>query len=75
MGDRRTQNTPTFSENVCVVLVRPEHDGNIGAVARSMLNFGIYDLRVIGRSGDWSEEARRRAKNACLLYTSDAADE
>ena len=64
MGDRRTQNTPTFSENVCVVLVRPEHDGNIGAVARSMLNFGIYDLRVVGRSGDWSEEARRRAKNA-----------
>ena len=64
MGDRRTQNTPTFSENVCVVLVRPEHDGNIGAVARSMLNFGIHDLRVVGRSGDWSEEARRRAKNA-----------
>ena len=64
MGNRRTQNTPTFSENVCVVLVRPEHDGNIGAVARSMLNFGIYDLRVVGRSGDWSEEARRRAKNA-----------
>ena len=64
MGDRRTQVLPTFSQNVCVILVNPEHDGNIGAVARSMLNFGINDLRVIGRDGDWSEEARRRAKNA-----------
>ena len=64
MGDRRSQVLPTFSQNVCVVLVRPEHDGNIGAVARSMLNFGINDLRVVGRDGDWSEDARRRAKNA-----------
>ena len=64
MGDRRTQNLPTFSRNVCVILVKPQHDGNIGAVARSMLNFGINDLRVVGRDGDWSEEARRRAKNA-----------
>tara|TARA_B100000678_G_C18160011_1_gene482613 strand:- start:505 stop:1158 length:654 start_codon:yes stop_codon:yes gene_type:complete len=29
-----------------------------------MLNFGINDLRVVGRDGIWSEEARRRAKNA-----------
>ena len=64
MGDRRTQVLPNFSQNVCVILVNPEHDGNIGAVARSMLNFGINDLRVIGRDGEWSEEARRRAKNA-----------
>ena len=64
MGDRRTHNLPTFSQNVCVILVNPEHDGNIGAVARSMLNFGINDLRVVGRDSDWSEEARRRAKNA-----------
>jgi TrmH family RNA methyltransferase len=64
MGDRREGVLPSFSENVCVVLVNPEHDGNIGAVARSMLNFGISDLRVVGRTGDWSEEARKRAKNA-----------
>ena len=64
MGDRRTHNLPTFSQNVCVILVNPEHDGNIGAVARSMLNFGINDLRVVGRDSDWSEVARRRAKNA-----------
>jgi len=64
MGDRRSRVTPSFSEKVCIVLVRPEHDGNIGAVARSMLNFGFCDLRVVGRSGDWTEETRRRAKNA-----------
>ena len=45
-------------------MVNPEHDGNIGAVARSMLNFGIKDLRVVGRSGEWSDETRKRAKNA-----------
>ena len=64
MGDRREGMLPSFSNNVCIVLVNPEHDGNIGAVARSMLNFGIKDLRVVGRSGEWSDETRKRAKNA-----------
>ena len=64
MGDRRGGVLPSFSDNICIVLVNPENDGNIGAVARSMLNFGINDLRIVGRSGDWSEEARKRAKNA-----------
>lgn len=64
MGDRRERVLPSFSNNICIVLVNPEHDGNIGAVARSMLNFGIKDLRVVGRSGEWSDETRKRAKNA-----------
>lgn len=64
MGDRRNGALPSFSDNVCIVLVEPENDGNIGAVARSMLNFGINNLRVVGRSGNWSEETRKRAKNA-----------
>ena len=29
-----------------------------------MLNFGISDLRIIGKDGQWSEETRNRAKNA-----------
>mgnify|MGYP000184491166 CR=1 FL=1 len=58
---------PTFNDRVCIVLVEPEHDGNIGAVARSMMNFGFTDLRVVGRTGEWSEEARRRAKNSQLV--------
>ena len=48
MGERREEKLPAYSEAVCVVLVEPEHDGNIGAVARTMLNFGITDLRVVG---------------------------
>ena len=58
---------PPFNDDVCIVLVNPQNDGNIGAVARSMLNFGFTDIRVVGRSGDWSEEARNRAKNAQLV--------
>ena len=64
MGDYAEVTFPDFAENLCIVLVAPEHDGNIGAVARSMMNFGITDLRVVGRSTDWSEETRKRAKNA-----------
>lgn len=44
--------------------MNPKFDGNIGAVARSMLNFGISDLRIVGRDGDWSDETRNRAKHA-----------
>ena len=64
MGNHQKVPLPTGNKNLCIVLVNPEHDGNIGAVARSMLNFGITDLRVVGRSGEWSEEVRNRAKNA-----------
>ena len=64
MGDYAEVSFPAFATNVCIVLVAPEHDGNIGAVARSMMNFGITDLRVVGRGTDWSEETRKRAKNA-----------
>ncbi len=58
---------PEYSSSVCVVLVRPETEGNIGAVARSILNFGISDLRIVGRAGEWSQEARNRAKNAQVV--------
>ena len=64
MGDYAEVSFPAFATNVCIVLVAPEHDGNIGAVARSMMNFGIPDLRIVGRTIEWSEETRKRAKNA-----------
>ena len=67
MGERREDSQPAYSSSVCIVLVEPEHDGNIGAVARSMLNFGISDLRVVGREGDWSDETRKRAKHAQVV--------
>ena len=64
MGDHRPEPLPGFSDDICIALVKPHNDGNIGAVARSMLNFGFNNLRIVGRSGEWSEEARNRAKNA-----------
>jgi len=64
MGGRLDTDPPPGSEDICIVLVNPKFDGNIGAVARSMLNFGIRDLRIVGRHGEWSEETRNRAKHA-----------
>ena len=45
---------------VRVVLVEPKHEGNIGAVARAMRNFGFDDL-VLVRPGPIGDEARKRA--------------
>ena len=70
MGNHRKVALPHGNENLCIILVNPGHDGNIGAVARTMLNFGITDLRVVGRDGEWSEEARNRAKNAQTVLDS-----
>jgi TrmH family RNA methyltransferase len=46
-----------------VVLVEPEHDGNIGAVARSMGNFAFDDLCMVNPC-PIGEEAFKRAKHA-----------
>ena len=76
MGGRLNVESPTDSESLCIILVEPKYDGNIGAVARSMKNFGLSDLRIVGRKGEWSEEARNRAKHAqeildnCILFES-----
>ena len=75
MGDHRLIPLPVFNEDVCIVLVNPQTDGNIGAVARSMLNFGFTDLRIVGRTPDWSDEVRNRAKNAqSVLDNAQCAD-
>ncbi|MEM0157424.1 MAG: RNA methyltransferase [Thermoplasmataceae archaeon] len=36
-----------ISKTVCVVLVEPEIQGNIGAVARLLRNAGLHDLRIV----------------------------
>ena len=64
MGERLNVPLPEFGNKLCIILVKPQFDGNIGAVARTMLNFGITDLRIVGRSISWSEETRNRAKHA-----------
>ena len=45
---------------VRVVLVEPKHEGNIGAVARAMRNFGVEDF-VLVRPCPIGDEARKRA--------------
>lgn len=46
-----------------VILVRPEHMANIGAVARAMKNTGFTHLRIVGRN-QLTEEAFRLAVHA-----------
>lgn len=49
-----------------IVLVRPENEGNIGAVARSMANFDFDELCMV--SPTWiGDEARRRAKHGNFI--------
>lgn len=62
-----------------VVLVEPLNDGNVGAIARSMKNFGLEDL-VLVRPCAIGEEATKRAmhgieilKKAETVFTEDEA--
>ena len=64
MGEMLDIPPPFYSKRVSIVLVRPQFDGNIGAVARSMKNFGFSELRIVGRDNNWSDEVRNRAKHA-----------
>ena len=64
MGEMQDVPPPDYSKRISIVLVRPQFDGNIGAVARSMKNFGFSDLRIVGRAPILSEEVRNRAKHA-----------
>jgi len=49
-----------------VVLVNPKFEGNVGAVARVMANFGFDDLWMVDPC-EIGDEARRRAKHANYL--------
>lgn len=47
-----------------IILIEPEHPGNIGAVARAMNNFGFTNLVMINPKVEIDAEARCRAKHA-----------
>ncbi|HIA39597.1 MAG: hypothetical protein CXX80_01450 [Methanobacteriota archaeon] len=75
MGERRKVPLPTRRYELHVILVRPSHSGNLGAVCRAMLNFGFTSLRLIEPlCSPADEEARNRAKHAgailddCQIY-------
>lgn len=52
-----------------VVLVEPLNDGNVGAIARAMKNFGLHEL-VLVRPCAIGEEAIKRAMHATDILTS-----
>lgn len=54
-----------------VVLVRPENEGNIGAVARSMANFDFAELYLVSPV-PVGDEARKRAKHGNFILDSAA---
>lgn len=48
-----------------IILLEPENAGNIGAIARSMMNFGFDNLVIVNPKCDYlSKEAKDRAKHA-----------
>ncbi len=55
-------------ENVRVVLVRPEDDGNIGAVCRAMKTTGISSLTITGRNSFDPNAVRTLALHAFDIF-------
>ncbi len=64
MGTNSEIPHPEWNCELIIVLVEPEIEGNIGAVARCIRNFGLHNLRIIRHEGNFSDETRKRAKHA-----------
>ncbi len=45
MTDNRNNH---WQDNLCVILVEPVYKGNVGAISRTMNNFGFSELRIVG---------------------------
>src|SRR5438128_2670177 len=54
-------------KNVSVVLVAPRNPLNIGAAARAMSNFGVFDLRLVNAYDVAFREARSAVKAGHIL--------
>jgi len=57
----RFASTGKLTTRFRVVLVEPEKEGNIGAIARSMKNFGLTDLYIVSPKTPIKDEAYRYA--------------
>lgn len=53
-----------MNPDLAIVLVAPQGDANIGAAARAMKNFGLFDLRLINPAPHLTEEAAKWAMTA-----------
>src|SRR6056297_1107963 len=56
-------NNKDNSLKLSVILVNPINEGNVGAIARSMANFDLENLIIVG-SFEFNDVARSRAKHA-----------
>ena len=55
---------------IAIILVRPQLGENIGAAARSMLNFSLTDLRIVAPRDGWpNAAAMERAKGAADIVS------
>ncbi len=57
-------------ERISIVLVEPQHPGNVGSAARAMKNMGLRDLVVVAPASFDLERARWMAASAVDLLTS-----
>ena len=65
MGDRKKIPLPLSPYQLVVICVNTAHPGNLGAICRTMLNFGYNQLRLVNPLCDVDDvEARNRAKHA-----------
>ena len=64
MGDHQNLPLPNWPYTLKIILVRPSIEGNLGAIARNMLNFGFNDLHLVDSQLIIGEEARKRAKHS-----------
>ena len=58
------QSVPAALDNIRVVLVEPQHSGNIGAVARAMKNMALSRLVLVNPADHLAMEARMMAMHA-----------
>lgn len=77
MGDRQKIGLPKSSYELVIILIGTSHPGNLGAICRSMLNYGYDQLRLVNPTCQVDDiEARNRAKHAgsildnCQTYSS-----
>lgn len=76
VGERLDLPLPQGEFDLVIVLVGVSHPGNLGAICRSMLNYGFDDLRLVRPKCDVQDgETRARAKHARhLLETASIHD-
>jgi TrmH family RNA methyltransferase len=71
MGERQDIPLPSGKFDVAIVLVGVSHPGNLGAICRSMLNYGFDELRLVRPQCDLEDgEAKARAKHASRVLDS-----